>query len=132
TMEDLDNQAIQGKIEEATLLAVGSGKNAVREILKQLGSAQDSSVYVAMDNCPQQSVIVGPKAPMKVLEDEFKKRSTVSEHLPFSRPYHTKLFEPLLSHLDTMFDGVEFGATETTVYSCSTAKPFPSDPQEIR
>jgi malonyl CoA-acyl carrier protein transacylase/phosphopantetheinyl transferase (holo-ACP synthase) len=132
TMEELDNQAIAGKVEEATLLAVGSGKNAVREILKQLGEVADSSVYVAMDNCPHQSVIVGPKAPMELLEEEFKKRSIVSERLPFSRPYHTKLFEPMLAHLDTMFDEVVFSPSQTCVYSCSTAKPFPADPAEIR
>jgi len=125
TMQMLDQQEVLGNVPEATLLAVGAGKNAIIDLI-------DESLTVAMDNCPHQSVVVGPKEPMARFELELQTRSIFYEKLPFTRPYHTKLFEPLLEHLDKMFDNVTFCQGAVKVYSCSTAKPFPTEPAQIR
>jgi acyl transferase domain-containing protein len=47
---------------ETVLLAVGAGRAAVAELLAALGNPP---VYAAMDNCPHQTVVVGPPGPMR-------------------------------------------------------------------
>lgn len=132
TIDELERQEFAGKVPEAILLAVGEGKSHVEKIIQELESSITEKVYVAMDNCPHQSVVVGPKASMAMLEALLEKRSIIFEQLPFFRPYHTELFEPLLPHLDKMYDGVAFSTGKQIVYSCSTARPFPEDPASIR
>jgi malonyl CoA-acyl carrier protein transacylase/phosphopantetheinyl transferase len=113
------------KTEEATLFAVGAGKETV-------SSFQASGIYVAMDNCPHQCVAVGNKEAMARFEGELQRQNIFYELLPFHRPYHTELFLPHLEQLNTMFDNATFRKGAIPVYSCTTARPFPSDPAEIR
>jgi malonyl CoA-acyl carrier protein transacylase len=129
TMETLQRQEEQGTGLEAILLAVGAGRRVVAEVIRE--TAPDA-VYLAMDNCPHQSVVVGPPEPMRLVESELLMRRIMHERLPFRRPYHTKLFRGSLNDLDKMFDDSPFRAARTLVYSCTTARPFPSDPEEIR
>jgi len=121
TIDQLETSDVDGYL----LLAVGAGKETVQALVQQ-------EVFVAMCNCPHQCVAVGKKEDMLQLEQELSKKSILFEKLPFTRPYHTKLFAPLLKNLDAMFDGVEFREGKTPVYSCSRAALFPKEPQEIR
>jgi malonyl CoA-acyl carrier protein transacylase len=114
---------------EAVLLAVGAGRASLAELLAAPG---DSPVCVAMDNCPHQAVIVGPPGPMAAVEAELQRRHVVCERLPFRRPYHTPLFEPLLEPMKQLFGTARFHPPRLPVYSCTTARPFPDDPAEIR
>ena len=129
TMEALQQEEEAGRVDEAILLAVGAGRSVIAEVTA--GTAGDS-VYLAMDNCPHQTVVVGPPGPMAAVEAKLQARGVLCERLPFGRPYHTPLFEPRLALLDRMFDGAGFRAPRTPVYSCTTARPFPSDPAAIR
>jgi malonyl CoA-acyl carrier protein transacylase/phosphopantetheinyl transferase (holo-ACP synthase) len=117
-----------GEIAPAVLLAVGAGKNIVDQVIREAGAG----AFLAMDNCPHQSVVVGPPTVMAAIEAELQKRHFICERLPFDRPYHTPLFEPYLGPLRELFDKIEFRAAQTTIYSCSTGLPFPSKPDEIR
>ena len=58
TLENLERQEEEGSTAEAVLLAVGAGRGTVAEIIQKAGP----SVYLAMDNCPHQSVVAGPAA----------------------------------------------------------------------
>jgi malonyl CoA-acyl carrier protein transacylase len=118
-----------GEIAPAVLLAVGAGKNIVEQAIRD---SVGVGAFVAMDNCPHQSVVVGPPALMVAIEAELQKRRFICERLPFDRPYHTPLMEPYLGPLCDLYDKVEFRAAQTTIYSCSTGLPFPSKPHEIR
>ncbi|MBV9122799.1 MAG: acyltransferase domain-containing protein, partial [Planctomycetes bacterium] len=128
TIESVQQQEEQGGA-EAVLLAVGAGRATVAEVV---GQAASSQVYLAMDNCPHQTVVVGPPGPMARIEGEFQARKVYCERLPFRRPYHTPLFEPLLGPVQQMFAGAVFQPPQTPVYSCTTSRPFPADPDEIR
>ena len=68
------------------LLAVGAGGESLAELIAALG---DPRVVVAMDNCPRQTVVVGPPEPMATVEAELQRRRVLFERLPFHRPYHT-------------------------------------------
>lgn len=119
----------------AVLLAAGLAPAAARELLLKLtadGAKDIEQVHVAMENCPHQTVLVGPAAPMAAVEGALQARKTMYERLALARPYHTPLFEPLLGPLAEMFEEVQFRTPRRTVYSATTGQPFPTDPAEIR
>jgi malonyl CoA-acyl carrier protein transacylase len=111
------------------LLAVGAGRESLAELIAAVG---DPRVVVAMDNCPRQSVVVGPLEPMATVEAELQRRRVLFERLPFQRPYHTPLFAPMIQPVRELFRNCRFLAPRRPVYSCTTARPFPNDPEAIR
>lgn len=129
TIESLESDAGGAAPVETMLLAVGAGRAAMESLAAELDLAD---VYVGMDNCPHQAVVVGAKASMAKVEAELKARGALFERVPFRRPYHTPLFAPYLGRLDAMFDGAVFRPTALPVYSCTTAAPFPDNPAAIR
>jgi malonyl CoA-acyl carrier protein transacylase len=129
TLDDLQRQEEGGDAAAVVLLAVGAGRATAAEVMRQQGGP---SGYLAMDNCPHQTVLIGLPNAMAAVEAEFRARQVVCERLPFRRPYHTPLFQPFLGPLDQMFEGATFRPPQTRVYSCTTGRPFPADPAAIR
>ncbi|MFL5327684.1 MAG: acyltransferase domain-containing protein [Gemmataceae bacterium] len=109
---------------DAVLLAVGAGKSAITNLI-------GPTVTVAMDNCPHQCVVVGPADAMNAAEAAIKESGLVCERLPFHRPYHTPLFSPWMGPLEDFFGTLTFCAPRIPVYSATTARPFPSSPDDI-
>jgi malonyl CoA-acyl carrier protein transacylase len=128
TLEVVQRQEVQAE-EGAVLLAVGAGREAIAEVLAAVG---EPPVFLAMDNCRRQTVVVGPPGPMAAVGAELKKRRLIHERLPFRRPYHTPLFKPMLGPFDQLFEEVRFKPPRVPVYSCTTAQPFPQDPKAVR
>lgn len=128
-MKHLLHQETSGELAEAVLLAVGAGRDVVGKVIADKAG---TGVYLAMDNCPHQSVVVGLADPMGAVEADLLARRILCERLPFNRPYHTPLFEPYLGPLQELFQAMPFRAARTPIYSCSTARPFPTEPEEIR
>ena len=112
-----------------TLLAVGAGRESLAELIAAVG---DQRVVVAMDNCPRQTVVVGPPEPMATVEAELQRRRVIFERLPFHRPYHTPQFAPMIQPVRELFQNCRFRAPRRPIYSCTTARPFPDDPEAIR
>jgi malonyl CoA-acyl carrier protein transacylase/phosphopantetheinyl transferase (holo-ACP synthase) len=123
------SQEAVGEVSAAILLAVGAGKTAVEQVIRDTVGA---GAFLAMDNCPHQSVVVGPPDIMTIIETELQTRRFMCERLPFDRPYHTPLFEPYLGPVRELYDRIEFHAARIPLYSCSTGVPFPNIPSEIR
>ena len=115
--------------EEAMLLAVGAGRAVVAEVTASL---DEPPVYLGMDNCPHQSVVIGPLAPMQAVQAALQKRGVVCSRLPFRRPYHTPLFEESMGPLRELFATLAFESPRLPVYSCTTAAPFPLEPTAVR
>ncbi len=121
----------------AILLAVGASRGEMVELIRAIvpsdaGEQAHPLAYVAMDNCPHQTVLVGIPDVMARIEAELSARKVMHARLPLARPYHTPLFEPMMGSLAAMFDGAKFFPPRKTLYSCTTARPFPADPDEIR
>lgn len=114
---------------DCVLLAAGAGKTTLEEILTRLHLRD---VFLAMDNCPHQTVIIGNTAVMGRVQAELQARGVVSERLSFRRPYHTPLFEPMLGPLRDLFGGVHYLPARYPVFSCTTAEPFPATSDAIR
>ncbi len=122
---------------DAALVAIGTSREKLAQIIDgvvaRTGDARlASELFIGMDNCPHQVVLVGTSAAVALVEPELVANKLMHERLPFNRPYHTELFRPYLGPLKRMFDAIDFHPPRTTVYSCSTGAPFSSDPAEIR
>ncbi len=124
-----------GTNEDFVLLAVGASKSRMQHLIEQGesdGALSAGSVLVAMDNCPHQAVLVAPESLASGIVGLLEAERVVFERLPFGRPYHTDKFRPSLVPLQKFFEQIQFQSPERTIYSCTTARPFPADPDEIR
>ncbi len=135
SMQELEQGEGTDAESECVLLAVGASREAMEELVQKTAAelnVDPGIFFLAMDNCPHQTVVIGPPEPMKTVEAELGRKKTMFERLPFSRPYHTPLFEPFMGPLTRMFEGIPFQQPHTKLYSCTSALPFPPDPNEIR
>jgi malonyl CoA-acyl carrier protein transacylase/phosphopantetheinyl transferase/acyl carrier protein len=124
-----EKMLLEGGIPEATLVAVGAADGeAVRAALEGEGGA----VEVAMDNCPHQVVLCGGAEGIRRVTDRLRSRGAVCETLPFARAYHTRQFAPVCATLRDFFARVPIQPPRLDIYSCATAAPMPSSPDEIR
>ncbi|MFN4258612.1 MAG: acyltransferase domain-containing protein [Gemmataceae bacterium] len=118
----------EGEVDEAILLAVATGRDKVKDILGD--SVRD--VFIAMDNCPHQTVVVGPPAVMVALEDTLKDQGIIHERLPFKRPYHTPLFQRFLDPVRDLYAALDMRTPKVPIYASATGELFPDDPSAIR
>lgn len=117
-------------IPDAPLVTVGA---VDRPMLDQIVAKSGGELIVAMDNCPNQVVLCcRTKGAADIYLEQLRKQGAICQVLPFSRPYHTPLFEPARPHLEELFDWGTFSPPAVEVYSCMTAAPFPSESREIR
>lgn len=124
----LDRVEKDAALAQATLLAVMAGRAAVQDILRVAGP----EVFVAMDNCPHQTMVAGPSAVIVRVEEELRGRGIVAERLPLHIAFHTPLFRPLMPEVARLYESMTFRAGIMPVYSCSTGRPFSDDPAAIR
>jgi malonyl CoA-acyl carrier protein transacylase len=124
----LRRQEDDGTMAEFVLLAVSADSRALADILLP----KQDTVRVAMSNCPHQTVLAGLPSAMTLVEKDLSARGIVCERLPFSRPYHTPLFEPFLAPVARMYETLGVRPPQTPIYSCITGHLFPDDPEAIR
>jgi phosphopantetheine--protein transferase-like protein len=125
----IHQQAVmEGDIPHVALLAVGAGIDTVLAVTKQI----EGEVYVAMDNCPHQTVIVGEQMVIERAVEQFRQRGVICEHLPFDRPYHTPLFKAFATNLRVFFDRWLVSPPQVQTYSCPTISPFSTDMTQIQ
>ena len=123
-----ERAAADGEIPEALMVAAGIDYDSASAITKEI----NGEIYVAMDNCPHQVVIVGEEQPIQQAIEKFRSKGTMYEKLPFNRAYHTPMFEDLCEKLRAYFLNVPMMAPEVEIYSCTTMAPFPKDSEGIR
>ena len=127
------NRMYQSVIEEndvprAVMVAVGAGLDQVRPILERV----DGHLYVGMDNCPHQSVVVGEKPAMDTVMAALQSQGLIYEVLPFDRAYHTPLFAPYIRLFREFYEQLPLAAPKVRTYSCAVAAPFGRDLAELR
>lgn len=123
-----EQTADKSGIPHALLIAVGADSASVAALIDQI----DAEIYVGMDNCPHQTVIVGVEAEIQKAVDELNRQGIIYQTLPFDRPYHTPLFEAYAKSLRQFFERCPVASPTTQIYSCTTTGPYPDDPDEIR
>jgi acyl transferase domain-containing protein len=100
--------------------------------LAQLVGMEPDALFLAMDNCPNQQLVGGTLAAIQRLAERVVAMGGVAGVLPFNRAYHTPLFAPWAAHLATYYATLPLVAPSTPVWSCLTASPLPSDPDDCR
>jgi acyl transferase domain-containing protein/phosphopantetheinyl transferase len=121
--------AIQYPVLEAALVAVAADSATVKSIVEQVGG----DIYVAMENCPHQSVIVGHRTAVEQAVEHLRQRGLIYEFLPFDRPYHTPMFEPYAEGAGReFFSQLALSAPNIDVYSCTTASRYPTSLAEFQ
>ena len=120
--------AARHEVPGAVLLAVGASAAEVQEIAAQAGR----ELYLAMDNCPHQAVLVGDGDAIARAREIATGLGLMSEQLPYDRAVHTPLFAPFAEDLREVFARLPVRAGAGGLWSCTTAAPYPDDPEQIR
>jgi malonyl CoA-acyl carrier protein transacylase/phosphopantetheinyl transferase len=124
----LQQEEDAGRMSDTALLAVGGGREKVTELMGQV----PGDAFLAMDNCPHQTVLGGALETIEALELLLRAAGIVCERLPFSRPYHTPLFQQHMAPIARMYDAIPFRRPRVKIYSCGTGRPMPDEAGEIR
>jgi acyl transferase domain-containing protein/phosphopantetheinyl transferase (holo-ACP synthase) len=116
------------EVPAAVLLAIGSDAESARRIGEQAGG----ELYLAMDNCPHQAVLVGEAAAAARAKAIAIEEGLMCEQLPYDRAVHTPLFAPFAEDLRPIFAELPVRAASTPLWSCTTAGRYPEEPTAIR
>jgi acyl transferase domain-containing protein/phosphopantetheinyl transferase (holo-ACP synthase) len=116
------------EVPAAVLLAIGTDAANARRIGEQAGG----ELYLAMDNCPHQAVLVGEPAAAARAKELAIDEGLMCEQLPYDRAVHTPLFAPFAEDLRPIFAELPVRAARTPLWSCTTAARYPEDPAAIR
>jgi acyl transferase domain-containing protein len=90
------------------------------------------TIQIALDNCPHQVVLSGPQEAITAACRRLQTQGAICSFLPFSRGYHTLHFAPVADQLARFFEMLEITIPRVPLYSCKTARAFPTDPAAIR
>jgi acyl transferase domain-containing protein/phosphopantetheinyl transferase (holo-ACP synthase) len=116
------------EVPAAVLLALGTDADSARRIGERAGG----ELYLAMDNCLHQAVLVGEAEAAARAREIAVEDGVMCEVLPYDRAVHTPLFAPFAEDLRPIFAGLPVQSPTTPLWSCTTAGPYPSDPDAIR
>lgn len=111
-----------GRIPTGALMAVGALDRA--SIEAQM-AAVDPALVVAMDNCPNQTIVYGSVAQVDALRQRLIQAGAVCMPLPFDRGYHTPAFDSMSKAFLKYYRSVKLGAPKLPLYSCASAGLFP-------
>jgi len=114
-------------VPRAVVLAVGSDYETVLAI----ASGINGDIYVAMDNCPHQVLVVCEEEVEKQMVEKLREKGIFYEKLAFDRAYHTPMFKVVVDILLTYFRQWHLKAPDIPIYSCTTMSTYPSDPEAI-
>ena len=121
-------QGAKEGVASSALVALGAEAESVREALGE----DAGKLYIAMDNCPHQTVVVGNDADVDGFLARARERGWIYERLSFDRPYHTPLFEGYSEGLRGFLSEWIQSAPQTPLYSCTSAGRFPEDVERCR
>ncbi|MCA0926784.1 type I polyketide synthase [Ruegeria profundi] len=90
-------------------------------------------VFLGMDNCAAQQVVVATSAKAADWVPELAKSlGGFCDTLPFGRAYHCPAFAPFSGRLEEFLSQIDIRAPKLPVYSCLTTKPFPNTSKAIK
>lgn len=120
--------AARHEVPAAVLLAMGTDAETARRIGREAGG----ELYLAMDNCPHQAVLVGEAQAAERARRLALDAGLMCEQLPYDRAVHTPLFAPFAEDLRATFAGLPVRGADAGLWSCTTAAPYPRDAEAIR
>ncbi len=115
-------------IREASLMAVGAVDPS---IVYDIADNSRGSLFVSMDNCPNQIVLCGDEQSIETARKQLKKHGALVNFLPIGKAYHTPLCEPNNKKGLELLKRLVIKPAMIDVYSCATAESFPGDSDAI-
>ncbi len=113
---------------KAVLLAVAADRDRVEAIARET----EGELFVAMDNCPHQAVLVGERTVIDRAREIANRDGLIYGELPYDRAVHTPLFGTYADELREVFADTVIGPATTALYSCTTESRYPEDPAAVR
>lgn len=89
-------------------------------------------VELSHDNCPNQVIACGPEQQISTLAARLASQGVFHQVLPIVSGFHSSLFQGHLGWYKRFFNSVTLRATADTVWSATTAQPFPANETEIK
>lgn len=114
-------------IPRAAMLAVGADRDKVARLVHEI----DCELHIANDNCPHQVVIVVDVDAADRVARHLLSKNIFVEKLPYDRGYHTPIFTYICEPLREYFSSLTMRRPRIDLYSCTTAKRFPTRAKEI-
>lgn len=125
---DYEAAATREAVPRAAMLAVAAERQRAEAIAFEAGG----EVFVAMTNCPHQTVLVGTREAVERALEIVRREGLIYEYLAFDRAYHTHLFHNYSAQLKQAFERLQISPPRLPIYSCTTADRYPEDSSEIR
>jgi acyl transferase domain-containing protein/NAD(P)H-dependent flavin oxidoreductase YrpB (nitropropane dioxygenase family)/NAD(P)-dependent dehydrogenase (short-subunit alcohol dehydrogenase family) len=110
-----------------TMAAVMAGAEETESVLSGI-----SDVWIANRNAPQQTVISGTQQGIEQAVETLTQRQIGVRAIPVACAFHSPLVGRARDNLAHILSNIEFDEPQLEVYSNSSTKPYPRDPQEIR
>ncbi len=90
-------------------------------------------VYVALDNCPHQSILCGPTGAIDRMTERLADAGVLYHRLSFQSGFHTPHMRGrAMEQVEALVAGVEVRPPDRPLWSATTAGPFPTEPEAIR
>ncbi len=129
----LDLSAARGKFmaqagksgEKGGMMAIRAPMDKIESII----SENKLDVVLANRNSPDQGVVSGPVTEIEKMKTVCRENRVVASILPVSAAFHSRLVQDAATPFKELLARVEFHASKTAVYSNTTARPYPNDPQ---
>jgi len=90
------------------------------------------NVYAVNHNSPQQWVFAGTTAAIQGLIDDLKEKNIAFRKLEVSGAFHSPLLNKAAALYENALEGYAFKSPDITVWSNTTALPYPSEPAAIK
>ncbi|MFE7118108.1 beta-ketoacyl synthase N-terminal-like domain-containing protein [Streptomyces sp. NPDC057654] len=125
-LADFDPDAL--RVPGAAFAVLGLPADRVRA---ELDGRDD--VVLSHDNSPNQSMICGPHDAVTALVLRLRKRDgVIGQVLPFRSGFHTPMLAPYLAPIRAAAEAYTLRPQSTSVWSATTAAPYPHDPDDVR
>ncbi|MBL8149200.1 MAG: acyltransferase domain-containing protein [Blastocatellia bacterium] len=116
---------------QATDVAMLAVTAASRKKVEQL--LTDSSISIALDNCPQQTILCGQRDRLEIVEKQLKDAGVVCFRIPdLTIPVHTSFFPLDVAALRDIYGKIKIAHTEIPIFSCITVEKFPEEEEKIK
>jgi malonyl CoA-acyl carrier protein transacylase len=125
----LAGQALPPPTPPQAMFAVGGAES---DVIERTIAEAGEGVYIAMDNCPHQTVIGGAEDAVDEVITALSKARAVCGRLPFKRAYHTPLFAEWGRVLADSYRFLDLKPPRLPFVSCYDAQPAGPDPDAVR
>ncbi|MCC6587061.1 MAG: SDR family NAD(P)-dependent oxidoreductase [Bryobacterales bacterium] len=113
--------------EPGAMAAVDADASVVALALQQF-----EGVCVANANSPRQTVISGVRAALEQVVNHFTAQGITARTIPVACAFHSPVVAPAQRRLAEFLEQAEVAEPQFTVFSNTTASPYPTEPQSIR